>query len=156
MVTPFGTLFNKGAAPVLERALSFAEQRHKLIAHNIANLETPYFKPVDLDVSRFHEVLRRSMQARDARTVRTFRLRPRTGVWETGPARIGNRGGWASEIHFEQIRAKDQGAMRHGENRVDIDREAAKLAKNGILFRMYATLLKKHYTLLADTIAERP
>ncbi|MCC6463869.1 MAG: hypothetical protein IT463_00860 [Planctomycetes bacterium] len=171
MTTPFGTMFNKGAAPVLERALSFAEQRHKLIAHNIANVETPHYKPVDLPAETFQDVLRRSMKARDAKPVRTFSLRPRGDVWETGPGTGSNlpapyagedhgaEGVWEDQrsgLHFSVRRSDAQGVLRHGENRVDIDAEMARLAENGLQYRMVGTLLKKQYQLLRDTITERP
>ncbi len=169
MSTPFGTLFNKGASPVLERALSFHEQRHKLIAHNIANVETPYFKPVDLPEGTFQDALNRSIKARDSREVRTFSLRPRGGIYETGPQISDNPGlrknmphgrsglseDQRSGLHFKIGRSEQQGTMRHSENRVDIDKEMAKLASNGMKYRVYAGMLKKHYALLRYTISER-
>lgn len=146
MANPYGTMFNKGAAPVLERSISFLEQRHKLIAHNLANVETPYYQPVDLPVERFEQVLKRSMEARDSKHVKTFSLRDRSGVWED------EREG----LHFSIDRSGSQGILRHGENSVDIDNEMAKLAENGMKYRVFSGLLKKQYSLLRDTIAERP
>ncbi|MCC6574563.1 MAG: flagellar basal body rod protein FlgB [Planctomycetes bacterium] len=135
-------MFDKGAAPVLERAASFAEQRHRLIADNIANIETPGFIPLDLPEDEFHDVLARSLKARDEQPVRTFRL-------------IGNR-----DIRDDGgliVRPERSGSiLRHGENKVDIDQEMSRLAENGLKFRTFSTLLKKQWTLLRDTISERP
>ena len=46
-------LNNADALPVLERVLQFAGQRHRLIVNNIANLNTPGFRP--MDVSRIDD-----------------------------------------------------------------------------------------------------
>lgn len=140
-----------------------------MIAHNIANVETPYFKPVDLPEDTFQQALKRSIDARDARSVKTFTLRPRGGIYETGPQISDNpglrknmphgRSGFGEDqrsgLHFNVGRHGPQGTMRHSENRVDIDKEMSRLALNGMKYRVYAGMLKKHYTLLRDTISER-
>ena len=41
----------------LERLLQFAGQRHKLIVNNIANLDTPGFRPADVSVRGFQQQL---------------------------------------------------------------------------------------------------
>ena len=43
---------NAGAIPALERLMQFAGGRHRLIVHNIANLDTPGFQPRDVSVER--------------------------------------------------------------------------------------------------------
>ena len=41
-------LLNADALPSLERTVQFAARRQELIAHNIANLSTPNFQPLDV------------------------------------------------------------------------------------------------------------
>ena len=40
-------ILTSGAIPTLEATLRFAGARQAIINHNIANLETPYFRPKD-------------------------------------------------------------------------------------------------------------
>ena len=58
------TIFNQGSLPVLERLVQFTEARQKLIAHNIANVSNPYFKPVDVDPKSFQRVMARAVDQR--------------------------------------------------------------------------------------------
>jgi len=51
-------LFSGGAMPVLERTAQFTAERHRVLAHNIANLSTPHFKSTDLDPESFQASLR--------------------------------------------------------------------------------------------------
>jgi flagellar basal body rod protein FlgF len=59
-------LTNAGAIPVLEATMRFAAQRQRLIAHNIANLSTPDFRPLDVSVPAFQKSLREAVEARRA------------------------------------------------------------------------------------------
>ena len=51
-------LTDSGAMPTLERLLQFTSARHQVLADNIANLSTPYYKPRDLSVESFQAALR--------------------------------------------------------------------------------------------------
>ena len=57
-------MFSYGSMPVLERMVEFTGARQELIAHNIANFSTPYFKPTDLDPVQFQAQLRDAMDKR--------------------------------------------------------------------------------------------
>ena len=48
---------NADALPVLERLMQFAGRRHQIIVNNIANLDTPGFRPVDVSVDDFRAEL---------------------------------------------------------------------------------------------------
>ncbi|MHC4709331.1 MAG: flagellar basal body rod protein FlgB, partial [Planctomycetota bacterium] len=50
-------VLNADALPALESLAKFAGARHRLIANNIANLDTPGFRPMDLSVSDFQKQL---------------------------------------------------------------------------------------------------
>ena len=53
-----------GALPVLDAAIRFAGARHTVIAHNIANLETPGFQPRDVDPHAFQSELAEAIDRR--------------------------------------------------------------------------------------------
>src|ERR1035441_3259744 len=45
------------SSPILERALSFTEQRHQVILANIANASTPGYVQQDVPVTKFQKAL---------------------------------------------------------------------------------------------------
>ncbi len=147
-VSPFtakGTLFGKGPLPALERKISFLEERHKVIAHNIANVHTRFYKTKDLAVDEFDQMLRDSMEARDQKHVRIFEEQHAPEVYKD----------WSHGREFD-IKHPALSAMRHGDNNVDIDREVAKMSRNQAMFKSLSRLAKKHYDLLRSTIRETP
>jgi len=50
--------------PALEQSLRFSAQRQRVIAHNIANIDTPGFQPVEVSVTGFRDSLARAVEAR--------------------------------------------------------------------------------------------
>jgi len=49
---------------LLQAVASFAQQRHKVLADNIANIDTPGYKMRDLSIERFQADLAEAVQAR--------------------------------------------------------------------------------------------
>ena len=58
------SMFQSGALPALDRLVQFTEQRHQVLTHDIANLSTPFFKPVDLDPKQFQQSLAAAIDQR--------------------------------------------------------------------------------------------
>jgi flagellar basal-body rod protein FlgB len=62
------SLFNivgSTATDALQRSMIMAQERHKVLADNIANIDTPGYKMKDLDVDKFEQKLAKSiLQAR--------------------------------------------------------------------------------------------
>ena len=50
-------MFRAGALPAMEQSIRFAEARHRLVLHNVANADTPNYRRKDLDVGLFHRTL---------------------------------------------------------------------------------------------------
>src|SRR5215831_19396987 len=61
-------LLSSGAIPSLEMTFRFAGERQKLINHNIANLETPNFRPLDVSTVGFQNSLWRAIERRRSAT----------------------------------------------------------------------------------------
>jgi len=57
-------LLNQGNAPVIEASVRFAAARHRLLAENIANVDTPGFVQKDLSVEKFQTALSDRLEAR--------------------------------------------------------------------------------------------
>ncbi len=62
----FDSLLSAGSLPLLERQAVWGEVRHNVLAGNLANIDTPGFRPRDLDPQAFQEALRRSAASRTA------------------------------------------------------------------------------------------
>src|SRR4051794_7749660 len=50
-------LLNQGSAPLLERWLQFTAARHRLIAEDVVNADTPNYRQKDLSLARFQKLL---------------------------------------------------------------------------------------------------
>ena len=140
-----------GALPALDKAIRFAGARHTLIAHNIANFETPGFQPVDVDPVAFQAELADAIDRR------------REG-------KLGSRGGGHGSLRMESMREVEvaaDGSLRlnprtnsgnilfHDRNNRDLERTMQALVENASAFRVATDLLRNRTTLLRDAISER-
>lgn len=139
-------LTNSGSIPVLERLAQFAGARHRVITHNIANLSTPGFRPVDASVEDFQASLGEAVQAkRDARTPAEVAFSPE----DTDDV----------EFHKDGIvldpKPLGDNVLFHDQNDRDLDRTMQDLVENFMVFRQAMDLLRNRYELLNTAIRER-
>ena len=116
---------------LLQKSMSILAQRHRVIANNIANINTPGYQPVDID---FDETLDRALSNRDVFYGRTTRSR---------------------HIPIESHRPAVTGQIvqpRRGVSGVDIDYEMGELTKNTEMYTIYGALLKKRFQLVANML----
>jgi flagellar basal-body rod protein FlgB len=138
-------LTNSSAIPVLERAMQFAGQRHRLITNNIANLSTPGFRPQDVSVAEFQSQLASAIDARRAAGDSTKELPLRsTEQVEVTP----------DELVLHPEAAADNILFHDGNDR-DVERIMQDLVENFMTFRATAQLLKNRFELLNMAIRER-
>ena len=124
-------LFTDGAMPSIEGAMRFSSIRHQLLLENIANGDTPGYRRKDLDVGAFRRSMAEAMESGEP---------PRPVIRLEEP---GERGTAPS-------------VLRHDRNDVDVERELATLARNGMFQTDMATLLRKAFEQIRVAIAERP
>ena len=60
----FDRIVNGGNIPALERALQLSSARQTVIANNIANIETPGFRPTDVSPVEFQQALAGALATR--------------------------------------------------------------------------------------------
>ena len=126
-------LLNQGSAPLLEQVVHFAAQRHKLIAENIANVDTPDYRQKDLSVGRFHKLLReRAAERRSA-----------------PPGSLGYDG---LNVDVENPVA---GILFHDQNNRSMEHLASEQAKNGLLYTLAIELLNKQFSSMQAALRER-
>ena len=120
---------NADAIPVLERLVQFAGRRHRLIVHNIANLDTPGYRPVDLSVGDFQKQLAEAVDERRAgRKPAPIELQPEPK---------------AANILF------------HDGNDRDLERTMQDLVENFLTFRVANELMRSRFDLINAAIRER-
>lgn len=130
------SILSSGSANLLERGLSGASLRQKVISNNIANVDTPGFKRSDVSFER--------------------QLQQAMGQTNILPLMRTN------DSHLSNIEDSDQPlvtverntSMRLDGNNVDVDKEMAALAKNTIYYNAVATQLSKTYSMLVSAIKE--
>ena len=122
-------VLNAEAIPVLERLAQFAGQRHRLIVNNIANFDTPGYRPVDLSVSDFQKQLAEVVDDRRA---------------GREPGRI--------ELH---PRPKADNILFHDGNDRDLERTMQDLVENFLTFRVANELMRSRFDLINTAIRER-
>jgi len=132
----FRGIFQADSIPVLERVLSFTEARHRVLAANVANAETPGYRRKDLAVKAFN---RRLIEAIERR-------RTEPGRFVMGPV--------PKEARAQEA-GLNAGMLRHDGNNVDIDREMALLARNALLHNTVAALLRAKYGALRRAVSGR-
>ena len=106
----------------LRGALDYHLARHNLLSSNLAHIETPGYKPVDLErKDAFKGEMHVAMQATNANHIAT------------------TQAGVAGGVRFKVI--DDPGAAAGGDNNaVDLDREAVKISTNQMRYDMLAQL----------------
>jgi flagellar basal-body rod protein FlgB len=137
-----------GSLPALEATMRYASQRQKLLAHNIANLETPDFRPVDVSPDHFQRVLSEAIHDR----------------------RLTRRGGTSGAMPMDRTRQLEQGAdgslmltprtstgniLFHDRNNRDLERMMQDLAENAGMFRTATDLMRNRVAVLHMAINER-
>lgn len=119
------------AGVVLQQAMKVAQFNHRLIANNIANIETPGYNGVELD---FQRTLRNALENHGRPGLRSGQ----TGFFETTEVRP----------EFKALAS----TSKNDYNKVDADAELAKLSENTGNFTVYSALLAQRFSLVKKTL----
>lgn len=122
-------LFGK-TIDMLSAVLDFRSERHKVITSNIANIDTPNYRPKDIT---FREELKDLFENGEGT--------PSTG---NGEGRLIRRP-IEDEIGVEVVDAGDK---------VDLDTEMAKLAENNLMYNLAVELLARKFKGLNTVLKE--
>jgi flagellar basal-body rod protein FlgB len=141
-----GDITNSGATPALEMAMSFASQRHQLIAGNIANFETPDYRPLDVSVPQFRKVLAEAVDRRRASGSGDGELR-----WNETREITRGVGGGLRLI----ARTPGSGTLFHDRNNRDLERTMQDLVENAGAFRVASDLLRSRTDIMRAALAQR-
>ena len=128
---------------VLERMVQFAGRRHRLITSNIANFDTPGYRPLDVSVAQFQRQLGEAVEARRATGSRELALADSHQV-EFSPTGL--------VLHPEPI---GDNLLFHDGNDRDLERTMQDLVENFLTFRIAADLLRNRLDLINTAIRGR-
>lgn len=111
---------------LLALSLTLLERNNRLLANNIANIDTPNFRPTHLD---FQESLRRTLRSANSASAGTA-----------------TRGAASRKLRL--VMEEDGIECRNDGNYTDVETEMMKLAENTSKYNLYASLLTKKFQVM--------
>jgi flagellar basal-body rod protein FlgB len=145
-----GGVFSSGGLAGLEDVLRFSEARHRYLAENVANVDTPGYVRKDLPVEDFDNALRDAVKRSKKSSGERMRLdlEPFFRPERTDTSGLGILRPLGSD--------SKAGVLRHDGNNVDIEREMAQLNKNFGRLKRTVSLMKKLLSQISNAMSERP
>ncbi|MCW3488751.1 flagellar basal body rod protein FlgB [Dethiobacter alkaliphilus] len=132
------SLWTDNATVSLQKGLDAAGERNRVMAHNVANVNTPMFKRQDVS---FEKQLRQALAAPD-----------RLPLVTTHERHVGGQKSLQDVGH--KVSTDRSSAMRSDGNNVDIDREMALMATNQLNYNAMTQMLNERYSLMRYVIHE--
>mgnify|MGYP003625397143 FL=1 len=143
-----GNLESSGAMPAAEMLLKFAGQRQKIIAHNIANIDTPNFQTKDVDPQAFQEMLGDAIGKRRKKNGGAF------GALEWKESAEVRKVGRGNDFKLTPT-SSGGGILHHDRNDRDLERMMQDMVENATAYRVAADLLRSQRNQLQNAIAQR-
>jgi flagellar basal-body rod protein FlgB len=117
----------------LEKNLDVRTRKHNLIVSNVANMDTPNYRPFDFIVE---EAMGRILANKDG-----------MAMTKTNSGHLASSGEQpGSQVNDRQLH------ITRKESEVDIDKTMSDLSQNSILYNASAQILSKKYSLLKEAI----
>ena len=120
----FGSAFS-----ALEKNLDVRSKKHSLIVSNLANMDTPNYRPFDFEVE---SAMARMLSKDESLKMAT-----------TDNKHLGNNESSLSKASLNITRSNEA---------VDVDKSMANLAQNSIVYNASAQILSKKYSMLRKAI----
>jgi len=138
-------LFSGGSIATLEQLAAFTEARHRVLANNIANVDTPGFKARDLSPEAFEQQLRRALGSRPSSRAPLV-LESSSQVWMDGEGRLA----------FAPQEVAHNHVLFHDENNRSVEKMMASMAKNQMIQQVSTRLLAHEFQMLQLAVRGRP
>lgn len=130
-------MINSDSLRLLERSLDVGMLRQRVIANNIANVDTPHFKSKQVV---FEELLRQELE-RPTSKLRAYRTDPRHLSFQMSGFILG-----------PVITTNPNAMVQHNGNDVDMEYEMSQMAKNQIWYNGLAQLTGGYFSKLSSVI----
>ena len=119
---------------VLSKRMDWLSQRQRVLADNIANADTPNYRPRDLNQSEFHRVLRNHGPGVNPRATNAAHLQGT--VARGGPARVERQGSpWETSPSGNAVVIEEQ-LLKVAETQTDYELMTNLYRKHMAMFRM--------------------
>ena len=122
---------------MLEKSLNLRSLQHRVLASNIANMDTPNYKAVELEVKQ--------EMNRNQSTATGLQLK------RTQPAHLPIHHYSSHNVKFK-VAKPPEFSLRGDGNTVDLDRTMGKMAKNTLLYRTATQLISNKFSGLKKAI----
>jgi flagellar basal-body rod protein FlgB len=129
---------------LVQRSLDAAALSHRVIADNIANVDTPGFKRSEVI---FGEKLKQALDARAQEPEQLAAMRTDSRHFAFGETPD------LASIQPEAVRDQNS-SFRNDGNNVDVDRELSLLAQNTVWYNTLAQITQQQFTSLRSAIRE--
>jgi flagellar basal-body rod protein FlgB len=136
------SLLTSPTVRMLEQTLSFTEQRHQVLAEDMANITTPGYVQRDLSVAQFQKALRDAITR--SRGSRNNSFEPKSEedlVFEAGGSRV-----------YAAAKEKPVGVPFHDRSVRSMEYLMSEMADNALAHNIAAQFLKSKYDQLARAI----
>lgn len=120
--------------PLVYQALNYRSIRQDMIASNIANVDTPFYRPKDLDFETY--------LAKEEAKIINHKPDLELKMAETSPKHI--EGKDFDDTNRAMMFFRDGHLARNDGNSVDLDVESSEMGKNSLMYQALTTALKKH------------
>jgi flagellar basal-body rod protein FlgB len=141
----FSGMVNRGALPAMEKMLAFTQARHRMIAENVANVDTPGYRTQQLDAAAFQRSLREALDARTEERTATLEIAG------TDQFRLDGAG----RLRVTPTAEPAENILFHDRTNVRIENQMAMLAENAMMHETVSELLRGKFEGMLKAIRGR-
>jgi flagellar basal-body rod protein FlgB len=127
---------------LLSEAMNYRAARQDMIASNIANADTPYYRPRDI---RFEEALIAKKEALYNNDTKTLKM-------ATSDVKHFKNSKDTAQNNLPKLYFRDGHMARNDGNSVDLDVETTEMSKNSVMFNALVMASKKESTIFKSVI----
>lgn len=136
---------NRGATPALIKTLAFNEAKLKMIAENIANIHTPYYRAKQLDTGVFKRSLKEALKEKGRDPNKELNVNAGEEIKTT-------RNGL---LQVRPTREPVENVLFHDGTNLSIEHQMSELVKTGMMHDLATTLLRGSFEALRKAIRGR-
>ena len=137
---------DRGPLPVLEKVAAFTEARHQVLAENIANIDTPFYRAKQLDSKAFQAKLAEAIEERCQRGPDA-----RLQLKGTLQFQVDERG----MLRVTPTLKPTENILFHDGTNAMIERQMAALAENTLMHQVAVELMQQRFMSLRKAIVGR-
>jgi flagellar basal-body rod protein FlgB len=142
----FSDVVNGNGMPALEKMLAFTEARQKMLAENIANVDTPGYRTKHLDAAGFQKALRQAIDTQQA-------AGPSADLELKSTSEFKNDA--CGRLKVTPAEEPPENVLFHDGTNVRIEKQMAMMAENVMMHQTASELLRSKIECLMKAIRGR-